>query len=568
MVRNMKTLLTNCNVVNVFTCEIKNTSVLIDGGKIIGVGDYTATDADRTFDLDGGFVTSGLIDGHIHVESTMLCPSMLAKNLIANGATAIVADPHEIANVCGTDGITYMIESSQSLPFDMYFMLPSCVPSTKFDEAGATLLADDLAPLYAHSQVLGLAEVMNYVGVINNDEDVLAKVDYAHKLGKVVNGHAPLLSGKDLDVYTSHRIGDDHECSNADEALEKLGKGQFIMIRESTPAKNLSALMPLFDKKYSNRCMLVTDDKQPSDLKTIGHLNATLKKAVSLGADPITAIQMATINPATYYRKYTKGAIAPGFDADITVFDNLTDFNAVKVFKNGELIFDNGKLLVEFKSCVNPDLQNKVMHSVHVTPKTAKDFLLDVHGVKNVHVIEVIKHQLLTNKIIVQVDFDKNNGISVENDIAKIAVIERHKNTGHMCVGFIRGIGLKRGAIASSVSHDSHNIIVIGTNEEDMALACNRLIEIGGGLASIADGKVVADMPLPIAGVMTDQTLDVTIAQNLEVTNSLNVLGANMEVEPFMMMAFLSLPVIPFFKITTQGFVDVISQRKVDIIDD
>lgn len=565
----MRILLFNCNVVNVFSCEIKNTQVLIENGKIIGVGDYySKDDADKSIDLGGGYVTPGFIDGHIHIESTMLCPSVLAKNLIANGTTGIVADPHEIANVCGLDGIKYMLESTKNIPFDTYFMLPSCVPATQFDEAGAVLTAQDLKPLYDNSRVLGLAEVMNFVGVVNGNKDVLEKIDYALSLNKIVNGHAPLLSGKDLDKYVSNYIYDEHECSNIDEALEKLSKGQYIMIREGSSVKNLEALISLFDKKYSSRCMLVTDDKHVDDLNGIGHLNATIRKAIRLGADTITAIQMATINPATRFRLYQKGAIAPGFDADICVFDNLTDFNAVKVFKNGDLVYDNGKYLADFTPIFDKKLQEKVTNSIFVTPKTADDFTIKTHGVKKARVIEIIKHQLLTNELIAEVDLDKSNGISVKDDILKIAVIERHKGTGNMQVGFIRGIGLKKGAIASSVSHDSHNVIVIGTNEEDMAVACNHLISLGGGVVSVADKKVIADMPLPIAGVMSDQNLETVIEQNLKLSESVEQLGVSMGIELFSITSFFALPVIPFLKITTLGLINVTTQQKVDLFVD
>lgn len=560
----MKTLFINGNVINVFSEEIEKTNILIENGKIIGIGNYANDSADEIIDLNGNYVCPGLIDGHIHIESTMLLPSELAKISLAHGTTTIIADPHEIANVCGKDGIDFMIEASKNLPFDVYFMLPSCVPATPFDESFSNLTADELTGFYASPKVLGLAEMMNYVGVVNNDQEIFNKIEDAKYFSKRINGHAPLLSGELLDKYISAGIKDDHECSNLNEALEKLKKGMHIMIRQGTSARNLSALIPLFKKPYSNRCMLVTDDKHPADLLNNGHIDSIIKQSVSLGADVISAIKMATLIPAEYFHLEGYGAIAPSYNADFVVFDNLEDFNVLDVYKNGNKVIENKQTLPFTTPHIKKFLYEKTKSSFNLSPLTESDFIISPKT-GSVRIIKTIKNELLTEEIIKPLDFSKANGIDIDSDVIKIAVFERHNGTGHRAVCYINGLTIKDGAIATSVSHDSHNLIIAGANEKDMALAGNTVINAGGGLAVVKNGKVLSLMPLPIAGLMSELSAQEVASQNQALRDSVSALGIEQGIEPFMTTAFISLAVIPHLKITTNGLIDVDKQELVDL---
>jgi len=553
----MKILLKNGSVVNVFSEELERADVLIENGIIIGVGDYSDEPADKTVDLSGKFVCPGFIDSHIHIESTMLSPSEFARVTVPHGTTAVIADPHEIANVCGTDGLRYMLEASRNLPLTVYIVLPSCVPATSFDESGAVLTAEDLEPFYSDKRVVGLGEVMDYPAVIFGNDAMLKKIGSAKQHGVVINGHAPLLSGKDLDKYVSRSIRDDHECSSVDEAKERIRKGQRVMIRQGTAAKNLCDLLPLFDKPWCDRCLLVSDDKHPADLLSKGHIDDAVRIAVSNGKSPINAIKMATINAAEHFHLADIGAIAPGYIADILVLDDLDSVKVRDVYKNGKLVVENGSACDIAVSTVDRELEKKVRGSFNFRTLTEKDFLIDCSQKKKCNVIRILKGQILTEKLICDIDFSVNNGIDLSNDILKIAVVERHKNTGHIGLGFINGAGLRSGAIASSVSHDSHNLIVIGTNEHDMLVASERIKEMGGGLVAVDNGKVICEMPLPIAGLMSDETASVCAEQNEEIRRAAHRLGCPDDVEPFMNMSFVSLPVIPHIKLTTFGLFDV-----------
>lgn len=562
----MKRLLYGGIVVNIFTGELEKANVLIENGKIIGVGEYTEADADITEDINGKFVCPGFIDGHIHIESTMLTPYELSRVCLRHGTTAIVADPHEIANVCGTDGIKYMMEASEGLPLNVYFMLPSCVPATGFDESGAVLNAEDIKELYGFPRVLGLAEMMNYPGVIYNNEAVYAKINDAQKLGKVIDGHAPGLSGKDLDKYISAGIKTDHECLSVDEAIEKIRKGQYVMIREGTAARNLLDLLPLFDAPYSHRCILVTDDRHPADLMRDGHIDNIIRLAVKSGKSVITAIQMATIQAATCFGIPYVGAVAPGYRADLLVLDSLETVDIDDVYSFGEKVVSHKETMEFKKPEVSSGLSETVNNSFHVKELSASDFYIEEKS-KKCRVIEVIPGQLITNEKICEINWDKNNGIDISRDILKLAVIERHKNTGHIGLGFICGTGLEKGAIASSVSHDSHNIIVIGTNDEDMKIAANKIRKCGGNVV-VSGGKVISEMPLPVAGLMTELSAEEIAHQNEMVRASVSELGSTKEIEPFMNMAFVSLSVIPSIKMTTQGLVDVNKQVRISLYSD
>ncbi len=564
----MKTLFINGKVVNVFTSECEPGDVLVADGKIVGVGDYKDEPADTVVDAAGKVICPGFIDGHIHIESTMLTPAEFARVAVAHGTTTVIADPHEIANVCGTDGIKYMLEASENLPLDMYFMLPSCVPATPFDEAGAVLGAADLKPLYSCERVLGLGEVMSYPLVLAGESEVLKKIADAKEMNCPVNGHAPLLSGHGLDRYISAGIYDDHECSSADEAKERIRKGQRVMVRQGTAARNLEGLLPLFDEPWASRCLLVTDDKHPKDLLENGHIDDIIRQAAALGKDPITAIKMATIVAAEHFGLKNNGAIAPGYNADIVILDGLASVTVCQVYKNGVLVAEKGSALPFAHAEVSEGLKNVVSGSFHMDMLSADDFKIDAVGRKKCRVIGRIENQLFTEEKIAYLDFDKNNGVDISRDVVKLAVCERHSHTGHRGVGFIQGIGLKCGAIAASVAHDSHNLIIIGTNDEDMATAGNRIISLGGGSVVVKNGKIIGEMPLPIGGVMTDASAEIAAEQNEVVRQSVHTLGVPQNYEPFMTMAFVSLPVIPHIKMTTLGLVDVDRQELVSLFVD
>lgn len=560
----MKTLLKNGLIVNVFTGEIEKKNVLIEDKIILGVGDYKETDADITEDVSGKYICPGFIDGHIHIESTMLLPAELAKICTVHGTTSIVADPHEIANVCGTKGLDYMLAASECLPLTVYMMLPSCVPSTAFDETGAVLEAGDLHPYYGNPRVLGLAEMMNYPGVLFGDENVHRKIRDARDSGKPVNGHAPLLSGKDLDRYIAAGIQDDHECSSAEEAVERIRKGQWVMIREGTAARNLEGLLPLFDAPFCHRCLLVTDDRHPADLLREGHIDNIIRKAVAAGKSAVTAIQMATIQAAQCFGLRYIGAVAPGYQADILVLKDLETVKVCDVYHKGRKVTENGTALPFPYPEIPESLQKSVLGSFSLPMLTEEHFHI-APASACCRVIGVVAGQLLTEERALPINWMQNNGVDTDQDILKLAVIERHHNTGHMGLGFISGIGMKKGAIASSVSHDSHNLIVIGTNERDMAAAANHIRFMGGGNAVVCDGEILAEMPLPVAGLMSSLSAEEVASQNEAVRSAVYKLGVPEQIEPFMNMAFVSLPVIPSLKMTTHGLVDVAKQELVSL---
>lgn len=564
MVKIIKRLLKNGTVVNVFTGELEQADVLIEDNKIIGVGEYSEDDADNIEDVTGKYLCPGLIDGHIHIESTMLTPTELAKVCMPHGTTSIVADPHEITNVCGVSGIRYMLEQSEGLPLHVYLMLPSCVPATEFDESAAVLQAEDLQPFYEKERVLGLAEMMNYPGVLAENSEIKKKLTDAMKQGKVIDGHAPLLTGKDLDIYISAGIQSDHECSSFEEARERIRKGQWLMIRQGTAARNLEALLPLFEQPYSHRCVLVTDDRHPADLIHQGHIDHIIRLAVRAGKSVITAIQMATIQVAQCFQMRYVGAIAPGYRADLLVLSDLEDFRVEDVYTDGQKVVSNRRVEPISEPEIDKELWNVVSNSIHVEPLQKEDFILEGKS-RQCRVIRLIPDQLLTEEWLTDIDWNSRNGIDTSRDILKLAVIERHHNTGHKGLGFIHGIGLQKGAIAASVSHDSHNLIVIGADEEDMAMAANHIREIGGGSVVVAEGRIIADMPLPIAGLMTTLSAEDIAEKNRKVREAVYELGVPREVEPFMSMAFVSLPVIPALKMSPQGLVDVNKQERVSL---
>lgn len=558
----MKTLIKGGTVVNVFTDELVRENILIEDGVIIGVGDYE--EADIIENAEGKFICPSFIDGHIHIESTMMTPRELAKVSLVHGTTAVVADPHEIANVCGTAGIDYMLKASEGLPMEVYIMLPSCVPSTPFDESGAVLAAADLKPYYDNPRVLGLAEMMNYHGVIVGDSDIKRKIADAKAKNKAVDGHAPLLTGHNLDKYIAEGIETDHECSGIDEAKERIGKGQWVMIRQGTAARNLEGLIDLFEEPYNRRCLLVTDDRDPADLIAEGHIDNIVRRAAAMGKSVVAAIRMASIQAAQCFGLKRVGAIAPGYRADLLVLNDLETVDIKDVYAKGVKVVADGKEPCIGEVDIPTDIMSVVTNSFDLTPLASDDFLIENKGGK-CRVIKTIPDQLLTEEWITDIDFEKNNGIDLNRDILKIAVIERHKRTGHRGVGFISGIGLKRGAVASSISHDCHNLIVIGTSEADMACAANAVIETGGGCAAVDNGEVLYCERLPIGGLMGDKPAAEMAEEHRELLRAIDSLGVPEGGSPLMTTAFVSLAVIPSLKMTTLGLIDVNRQELVPL---
>lgn len=535
-------VLKNAKYLNVFSNEFLCGDIAVANGLIAGVGKY---DGKTEIDVSGKLVLPGFIDAHIHLESSMVTPAEFAKAVVAHGTTTVITDPHEITNVMGIDGVEYMIQASQNLPIDVHFMMPSCVPATEIDESGAELDCKDIDLYLDNKKVLGLAEMMNYVGVINGDKNVLSKIVTSQAHHKKIDGHAPELSGNDLNAYIAAGVYSDHECSTFENALEKLRKGQFIMIREGTAAHNLKALMPLLTQQYYSRCMFATDDKHPSDLLYGGHIDYIVKQALKNGADPIVALKTATHHAARYFLLNNKGAIASGYLADIVVVDNLEDFNVETVFKCGKLVFD-GEVKDFSAPTVDEKLAEKCFDTFHLDSVTPSSFKVD----GKLGLIGLVGGELLTRNL------GTADKIDVENDILKIACIERHKGTNHIGVGYVKGYSLKSGAVATSVAHDSHNIITVGCNDDDIAVAVNAIKDSKGGIAVVENGKIKALLELPIAGLMSDDPLT-TVNEKLEnAKSSAYELGADKSIDPFMTLSFLSLPVIPSLRITTKGVFD------------
>lgn len=535
-------VLKNAKYLNVFSNEFLSGDIAVANGLIAGVGKY---DGKTEIDVSGKLVLPGFIDAHIHLESSMVTPAEFAKAVVAHGTTTVITDPHEITNVMGIDGVEYMIQASQNLPIDVHFMMPSCVPATEIDESGAELDCKDIDLYLDNKKVLGLAEMMNYVGVINGDKNVLSKIVTSQAHHKKIDGHAPELSGNDLNAYIAAGVYSDHECSTFENALEKLRKGQFIMIREGTAAHNLKALMPLLTQQYYSRCMFATDDKHPSDLLHGGHIDYIVKQALKNGADPIVALKTATHHAARYFLLNNKGAIASGYLADIVVVDNLEDFNVETVFKRGKLVFD-GEVKDFSAPTVDEKLAEKCFDTFHLDSVTPSSFKVD----GKLGLIGLVGGELLTRNL------GTADKIDVENDILKIACIERHKGTNHIGVGYVKGYSLKSGAVATSVAHDSHNIITVGCNDDDIAVAVNAIKDSKGGIAVVENGKIKALLELPIAGLMSDEPLT-TVNEKLEnAKSSAYELGADKSIDPFMTLSFLSLPVIPSLRITTKGVFD------------
>ena len=543
-------VLKNATYVNVFSNELCHGDIAVAEGLIVGMGEYHGK---VEVDVSGKLVLPGFIDAHIHLESSLVSPTEFAKAVLPHGTTTVITDPHEIANVMGTDGIEYMLQATEDLPVDVRFMLPSCVPATPLDESGAILDYRAIDSFYDHPRVQGLAEMMNFVGAINGDEQTVEKIVAAQAHHKKIDGHAPDLQGNDLNAYIAAGVYSDHECHDVKDAIVKLERGQFIMIREGTAARNLEALMPLLTGKYADRCMFCTDDKHPNDLLEKGHIDYIVKKAISLGADPITAVKVACHNAARYFLLNNRGGISPGYLADFVIIDNFQDFNIEQVYKKGVLMVDHGEIQDFPSPEIEPYLVERAHKTFHVAALTAEDFAEK----RPRGIIGMVDGEITT------VDAGYSDRIDVEYDVLKIAVVERHKNTHHIGIGYIQGYGLKSGAVATSISHDSHNIIVVGTNETDMAAAVNRVVELNGGIVVWDGGQSVAEVPLAIAGIMSDEPL-VTVNEKLETAkDAAHKLGVNPGIDPFMTLSFMALPVIPSLRITTRGVFDVTTQSYV-----
>ena len=538
----------NAKVINVFTEEIYDADIAICDGTIAGVAkDYHGVEE---IDVKGAYVSPSFIDGHVHIESSMLMPSEFAKMVVPSGTTTIVADPHEISNVMGLQGISFMREASKNLPLDVYMTLPSCVPATNLETSGVDLNSYDLALLIDAPWVLGIAEMMNFPGVINCDSSVLSKIKLGLEKAKVIDGHAPNLSGKDLNAYIAAGVHSDHECTNPQEAIEKLRSGMYLMVREATGARDLEPLIPVLKNYNTRKCMFVTDDRHPKHLEK--HISRMVKKAVSCGVDLGGRRIIKKKNTAEYFNLKNLGAVAPGYKADIAVFENLQDFEPSLVLKNGKQVAADGKLTVDLKSNNPPVLRG----SVNIKYLYREDLQIKANS-SSVKTINVIPGQLITKASVEKVKIENGFALSdTESDVLKIAVIERHKATGNIGLGFVKGFGLKSGAIASTVAHDSHNMIVIGTNDEDMYYAAVELVKSQGGKIIVENGKTLAHLKLPIAGLMSDKPYQQVKENILELENAAKKIGCKIS-DPFMSMAFLSLSVIPELKITDKGLIDV-----------
>ena len=542
-------VLKNATYVNVFSGELETRDIAVTEGLIVGLGSYEGLEE---VDMTGRIVCPGFLDAHIHLESSLVSPVEFARAVIPHGTTTVITDPHEITNVMGTDGIDYMLAATEDLPVDVRFMIPSCVPASPLDESGADLDYRDVDSFFTHPRVQGLAEMMNFPGIIAADGRTVSKIVASQAHHKKIDGHAPGLKGHDLNAYISAGVYSDHECADMEDAMEKLRLGQFIMIREGTAARNLEALMDLIKSpKLFDRCMFCTDDKHPNDLLEKGHIDYICREAVRLGADPIQVVQVACLHAARYFLLNNRGAIAPGYLADFAIVEDLKDFHVVTVYKKGQRVYHEGQVADIPAPQIPVHLEEAAHNTFHLPRLTAQMF----QNTRQRGVIGMIPGQIITE------DKGYANAVDISQDILKMAVIERHKNTGHIGIGYLSGYGLKEGAVATSVSHDSHNIICVGTNDEDMAFAANRIAENHGGIVVVKDGQVLAELPLEIAGLMSDKPLPEVndLLENAKAAAC--TLGVGKDIDPFMTLSFMSLPVIPTLRLTTRGVVDVMTQQ-------
>ena len=542
-------VLKNATFVNVFSGELDTCDIAVAEGLIVGLGQYQGFEE---VDMTGRIVCPGFIDAHIHLESSLVSPAEFARAVIPHGTTTVITDPHEITNVMGTDGIDYMIAATEGLPVDVRFMIPSCVPASPMDESGANLDYRDIDSFFEHPRVQGLAEMMNFPGIISADGSTVAKIVASQAHHKKIDGHAPGLKGNDLNAYIAAGVYSDHECADVEDAMAKLKLGQFIMIREGTAAKNLEALMPLIrSEKYFDRCMFCTDDKHPSDLLEKGHIDYICREAVAMGADPIRTVQVACLHAARYFLLNNRGAIAPGYLADFAVVEDLKDFHVVTVYKKGRRVYHDGTVEPFPQPQIPEHLEKRAHDTFHLPVLSASDFA----NSRPRGVIGMVSGQIITS------DEGYAGGVDTQADILKMAVIERHKNTRHIGIGYLKGYGLKSGAVATSVAHDSHNIICVGVGDEDMAFAANRIAQNHGGIVVVRDGRVLAELPLEIAGLMSEKPLREVNDLLENAKQAAYSLGVGRDIDPFMTLSFMSLPVIPTLRLTTRGVIDVNTQQ-------
>lgn len=554
-------LLKNSKIVNVVSHEIQHGDIAIVGERIAGIGDYSAT---RTIDLNGRFVCPGFIDAHVHIESSLLSVPEFARVVAAHGTTAVVADPHEFANVMGAEGISYVLREAKYAPIDVYVMLSSCVPASPLETAGAQLTAEDLAPFLSNPWVLGLAEMMNYPGVIAAREEVLDKIEICR--ARVIDGHAPAMTGPALTAYAAAGIMSDHECTGTDEAKEKLRRGLSIMIREGSQTRNLAALLPMVTPATADRFMFCTDDKDVRDLLEEGQIDYMVRTAIAGGVDPILAVRLASYNTARYFGLRQAGAILPGYRADLAVLEDLKNCRVTQTFHRGRLVADEGRCIVERTS---PRARQALRSSIDVHWIEPRDFVVQAPpgaAPPKIHVMHVLENRIDTERSIESAAVENGQLIAdPSRDLAKLVVIERHRASGELARAFVRGFRLQRGAMASSVAHDAHNIIVVGMSDEDMMAAAVRLVKLRGGLVVAAGGQILAEVPLPIAGLVSDEPAENVAAKLRQICAAARQLGCPLD-QPFMALSFLSLSVIGKLKLTNQGLIDVEQFKAIPLV--
>lgn len=551
-------IIKNAKVIDIFQNRIIDGNIAIKDGLFIGVGDYE--DGDKIIDAKGNYVSPTMTDGHVHIESSMVSPAEFLKCLVARGVSTIIADPHEITNVCGLDGIKYIIDEVKDLPVNVYIMLPSCVPATPFETSGAILKAKDYDEIIKDKHILGLGELMDFVGTVNRDKDIMDKIKLAKDNNMVIDGHAPMLSGKALDDYVLAGVNTDHECSTVEEMQEKIQRGMYIQLREGTAAKNLEELLKGVTPYNISRCFFCTDDRHPEDLLKDGSVDNNVRKAIKLGMEPLNALKMATINPVECYKLEKLGAIAPGYKADFFIFEDLEDIQAKEVFLSGEKIAENGKTIVDFPQ----KLSSKVLSKMKVNEVSSKDLNLKLNKNK-VNVIQMQKDSLLTKKVVREVEIEDNHFKYSDDDIKKIAVIERHTGKSTIAIGLIEGYDIKNGAIGTTIAHDSHNMIVIGDNDDDMVCVINKIREMGGGMAISSNSEIIDCLKLDIAGIMSSDSIEDVEKNMKRLLKNARKLGIKEGIDPFMTMGFMALPVIPEIKITDKGLFDVNNFKHIDI---
>ncbi|WP_404350457.1 adenine deaminase [Sutcliffiella horikoshii] len=539
----------NGRIIDVFNLEIIEEDIAIKNGMIIGIGNY---DGDEVVDAEGAFICPGLIDGHVHMESSMIHPHYFTRTILTHGVTTIITDPHEIANVSGTSGIQFMLDAAEECPIDVFFMLPSCVPATSFEHNGANIEAHDLAPFYAHDRVIGLAEVMDFPAVRDSDEAMVAKLAQAIQHDKKIDGHGAGLAPEDLNIYASAHIKTDHECVTAQEAKERLKRGMYVMMREGTVAKDVRSLIPLVNERNARRFLFCTDDKHLDDLVNEGSIDHNIRIAIQERLDPLLAIQIATLNAAECFSLKDRGAVAPGYLADLLFIEDLEKFTIKDVYKNGKRIKEQDH---PHPPIPVPDL---LKDSVNMKPIHKKDLKISVETDKLCNIIEIIPNSLVTKRIKETVTTYNGEFLpNIEKDQLKLAVIERHKCRGHIGLGIVKGFQMKNGAIASTVAHDSHNIVTVGTSDENLLIAVQAIEQMKGGLVVVCEEKIVASLPLEISGLMSNMPTENTLSSLKDLHDALQLIGSQNNFNPFVALSFLSLPVIPELKLTDTGLFDV-----------